>query len=30
MSLALDIFIRDAALFEEEDLQSKTFEQFIR
>lgn len=30
ISLALNIFIRDAAFFEEEDLNSPTFKQFLR
>lgn len=30
ISIALDIFIRDAAQFEEKDLQSDTFRQFVR
>jgi len=30
ISLALNIFIRDAALFEEEDLEKDTFKEFVR
>ena len=30
MGLALDIFLRDAAFFDEKDLESDTFKSFIR
>ena len=29
-NLALDVFLRDAAIFEEEDLENETFKEFIR
>lgn len=30
ISIALDVFIRDAAFFEEEDLKNPTFKEFVR
>ena len=30
ISIALDVFIRDAAFFDEEDLNSPTFQLFLR
>ena len=30
ISIALDLFLRDAAIFEEKDLDNPTFHQFLR
>ena len=30
ISIALDLFLRDAAIFEEKDLENPTFKQFLR